>query len=433
MPYTRFIKPLDPANLTVQRCQDASARRLGKTPRQDASARRLGKTPRQDASARRLGKTPRQDASPRILIVKFGALGDILMATPLLTALRQAYPQAHLTWVVEQSNRQAIDANPFIDEIVLWDSLYLRSLLSTRPRNWIKNWFGLRWLCERVRLKYRLHRRFTTLISFHPEQDLPFLRDAAPPISIGVFQSPRQTAKDYTACYTHAYTSRHTENLTALDFPAHQTDTYLLPLDALHLPAVADKRMVMGYTAEDADLVDRLLQSRGIGPGFVVMAPKTTWETKCWPEERWAALGDALAAEQCQIVLMGSAAEGEVLERVAAQMQNAPRLLVKSLSFRQAAALIDRAALCVSSDSGPMHVAAAVGTPFVSLFGPTPVSRYAPLEGRGRVLLHPVPCGPCMEQVCPNPPDTQNQCLRLLSVAEVRDAALLVLNETHSC
>ena len=183
----------------------------------------------------------------------------------------------------------------------------------------------------------------------------------------------------------------------------------------------------MGYTAEDADTVDRLLGSRGVGPGFVALAPKTTWETKCWPEERWAALGDALAADGRQIVLMGAASEGLALERVAAQMRNAPRLLAKSLTFRQAAALIARASLCVSSDSAPMHVAAAVGTPFVSLFGPTPVSRYAPREGRGIAVSQPVPCGPCMEQVCPNPPESQIQCLRLLSVPKVRDAALSML------
>ena len=183
----------------------------------------------------------------------------------------------------------------------------------------------------------------------------------------------------------------------------------------------------MGYTAEDAEAVERLLGQKEIGPGFVVLAPKTTWESKCWPEERWSALGDALAAEGRQIVLLGTAAEGEALERVAAGMQSAPALLAKTLSFRQAAALIARASLCLSSDSGPMHTAAAVGTPYVSLFGPTPATRYAPLEAAGRVLLHPVPCGPCMELVCPNPPETRNECMRLLTISEVRDAARSIL------
>ena len=201
MSFPNFITPLTPANFTVQRCP-----------------------------------TNRRRAPQRILIVKFGALGDILMATPLLTALRRSYPDAHLTWLVEHGNIQAIDANPYVDEIMLWDSGYLPSLQSTRPRNWLKNRFGLRWLSELARLKFRLHRRFKVLISFNPEQWPLLLSAAAPEVSIGVFQSPRWAKRDYASRYTKAYTSRHTENLTALDFPPHQVDICLLPLNALGLP-----------------------------------------------------------------------------------------------------------------------------------------------------------------------------------------------------
>ena len=84
------------------------------------------------------------------------------------------------------------------------------------------------------------------------------------------------------------------------------------------------------------------------------------------------------------------------------------------LTFRQMAALIARAPALVSGDTGPMHVAAAVGTPFVALFGPTPADGRAPLAGRGTVLLHPVPCGPCDQKVCPNKDEDQMRCMRLI-------------------
>ena len=384
--FPKIISPLTPGNYAVQRCP-----------------------------------TSRRRAPQRILIVKFGALGDILMTTPLLTALRRSYPNAHLTWLLDRQNLQALDANPFVDEIVLWDGSAWSLMRSTRPRNWLKNWFGLQWLLGLVRLKYHLYRRFDTLISFHPEQGL-MLGAAAPKMSVGVFQSPRQEKKDYTSRYTKAYSSRHVNN-RAIDFPVHQTDTYLLPLDALGLPPATDKQMVMGYTAENAQTIDRLLRERRIGPGFVVLAPKTTWASKCWPEERWSALGDALASKH-QVVLIGSVMEKEAIERIAAAMHSPPVNFAGVLSFREAAAMLARASVCVSSDSGPMHLAAAVGTRIVSLFGSTPPARYAPLAGDVRVLLHPVPCAPCMEQVCLNPPESQMVCLRLLTVAEVRDAVL---------
>ncbi len=389
-PLPKFITPLFPVNCRVQRCP-----------------------------------TARFDAPQRILIVKFGALGDILMTTPLLTALRRSYPQAHLTWLVDSKNVQAVEAHPLLDEIMVWDGDYWSLMKSTRPRNWIKNRFAFRRLSGLIRLKSLLRRRFNILVSFHPEQDL-MRAAAAADMSVGVFQSPRQEKRNYKTCYTRAYASRYDGN-TAIDFPEHQTDTYLLPLDALSLPPATDKRMVLGFTAEDAASADRLLGEQNVSPGFAALAPLTTWRSKCWPEERWSALGDALAKEGKQVVLIGSPTEREAIQRVASAMQSRAVTLAGLLSFREAAALTARAALCVSSDSGPMHVAAAVGTPYVSLFGPTPPARYAPLEGTGRVLIHPVPCGPCMEQVCLNPPETQMECMRLLTVSEVLAVSLSVL------
>ena len=88
------------------------------------------------------------------------------------------------------------------------------------------------------------------------------------------------------------------------------------------------------------------------------------------------------------------------------------------MSFRQLAALIDRSALVVSGDTGPMHMAAALGTPYVALFGPTSPQWYAPLAGRGIALSHPVPCGPCDQKVCRNEAQ-DHRCMRLITVPEV--------------
>ena len=88
------------------------------------------------------------------------------------------------------------------------------------------------------------------------------------------------------------------------------------------------------------------------------------------------------------------------------------------LSFRQAAALLDRAALLVSGDTGPMHVAAALETPQIALFGPTSPDWYGPRSGQALVMAHSVPCGPCDRKVCRNTEDP-HLCMRLLSVEEV--------------
>ncbi len=387
--FPRFLLPSLPVNIAVQRCP-----------------------------------TSRREAPQRIVIVKFGALGDILMATPLLTALRRAYPEAHITWVAEDTNLGAIDTNPHIDEILLWSSGYWQLMRSSKPRNWIRNQFGFRWPLKLLRLKWLLHRRFDTFISFHPER-WNFLRSAAAPrTSLGIFESPDQAKRDYTSRYTKAY--------TAADFSVHRTNNSLLPLGALSLPPATDKQMILGFTAEDDNAARDFLKRHDHPDGqeFLLLAPMTTWESRVWPAENYVQLGNALAKQGRRLVLISSPhlEEREAVSAIASQMQVPPMTALGTLTFRQMAALMARASLLISSDTGPMHAAAAVGTPYLALFGPTPVLGRAPLAGRGLALAHAVPCGPCDQQVCPNPPETYMKCMHLLTVSEVLDAVTEVLD-----
>jgi len=115
------------------------------------------------------------------------------------------------------------------------------------------------------------------------------------------------------------------------------------------------------------------------------------------------------------------------VEGIAAGMTERPAIAAGAMTFRQTAALLDRAALLVSGDTGPMHAAAALDTPYVALFGPTAPEWYGPLAGRGQKLFHPVPCGPCDQKHCPNQGDDFERCMRLLTVDEVSEACLSLL------
>ncbi len=356
----------------------------------------------------------REEAEVRILIMRLGAHGDILMGTPLLSALRTHYPQAHLTWLVEYKERGAIEANPDLDEVLLWDSSYFKRFL--RRGN-----FPL-WLLRVWQLRAELwRRRYDVFISLQPEEWPLLLRGVGAATTIGVFDTFRQFAgadktSRYVKFYTHAY--------TLPNLPEHRTDQYLLPLQALNVLAPSDKRMQMGFTAEDGDAAEAFLRASGFEAGrpFAVLAPMTTWPSRCWPPERYVELSDLLAARSgCGIVLIGSPrqTEREAVAAIAARMKTPPVVAAGALTFRQMAALIARSVVLISGDTGPMHVAAAVGTPYVALFGPTPVAGRVPLAGRGRALMHPVPCGPCDQEICPNPPETFMRCMNLLTVQEV--------------
>lgn len=362
---------------------------------------------------------PREEASHRVIIVRTGAHDDILMGTPLLTGLRDAWPDAYLTWVSTPHEADAIRANPYVDELLLWDGSYWKKMLR-------KAQYPL-WLVRLIAFRRELHRRnFDVLISLEPEHWPLLTRCAGAHTRIGVFDIFRQWAGETR---TSPRTKLYTDVFTHRDLPVHRTDEFLLPLDALGLPVPEPKQMTMGFTDEDAKTADRFLSENGLGQGkpFTIIAPVTNWASRCWLGERYAELSDALLTRGQGVVLIAGSRDSDrtAVAQIVSQMRCRPTLAIGGvLSFREMAALIERATVLVSGDTGPMHVAAAVGTPYVALFGPTSVPARAPLAGRGITLMHPVPCGPCDNERCPNLGDNNLLCLRLLSVSEVLEATL---------
>ncbi len=392
MPYPKSMPTLTPCNVPVRRCP-----------------------------------VPRNDAPRRFLIVQLWALGDVLMATPLAAALRRAYPDCHITWLIHPDTSQAIDANPDVDEVIIWDTDFWKNLLPDRWKRVLrpKRFLGIPWLIQALRARRDLRRlRTDVLISMHPDVWPTLVLAAKPNMAIGLFQSAPQ--KDRRRRYDRFYTVAYGQ----ADLARHRTDTYLLPLRALGVRPPEDKRMSLGYTAADEESVATLLGENGIRQTdpLAVLAPMTTWASKCWPTDRYALLGDALATRHGhKIVLIGMERERAAVERVARRMKNEPLVIAGSLKFRQIAALLSRAALVISGDTAPMHAAAALGIPYVGLFGPTDGAHLAPLSGHGITLSHLVPCGPCGHTVCPRADDGHMQCMHLISVEEVVTAAGRVL------
>ena len=381
-----FLPPLTPCNVSIQRCP-----------------------------------VQREQASKRILIMRVGAFGDILMGTPLLAALRKTYPEAYITWIAEYSEREAIDANPYVDEVLRWDGSYWKRMI----RNVQYPLWGMRaWKFWRE-LKAR---RYDVFISFQPEEWPLLLLGTGAPVSVGIFDTFKRY---YGASRKPHYQRLYSHPFAEPRLPAHRIDQYLLTLQALSLPQAEPEPLSMGYTAADASAAEDFLRTHHLPSGreFVVLAPMTTWPTKCWPADRFISLGDALARRHgCRIVVMGSAKERPALEEIAARMETAPVVMAGELSFRQAAALIDRAALLVSGVTGPMHVASALETPQIALFGPTSPNWYGPRSGRALVMAHPVPCGPCDRKVCRNT-EHPHLCMRLLTMEEVLERASSLLGK----
>ncbi len=352
------------------------------------------------------------------MIMRTGAHGDILMGTTILPALRRAYPTCHLTWLAEHSEYSAIEANPYIDEIVRWDGSWFKHPL----RRWAFATWGLRLLTTYRSFRAR---KYDVFVSFQPEEWPLLLKAVGADVTVGIFDTFRRyygnpPTSSNVRLYNHAYTHP--------NLPNHRIDQYLLTLDGLAVPRPDQKRMTMGFTRADRDAARAYLSERGIPPpdggsdrrGYLVVAPMTTWPTKSWSHDRYVQLCNTIQTRTgLPIVLIGSGKEREQIEALAARLDKPAVIAAGTLTFREAAALISDANAMVSGDTGPMHVAGAVGTPHVAIFGATSPHWYGPVTPLGTAISKPVPCGPCDQKICPNPPETRLACLDLVTVDEV--------------
>jgi len=166
------------------------------------------------------------------------------------------------------------------------------------------------------------------------------------------------------------------------------------------------------------------LEALGLGgPRFLIgMAPGAAFgPAKRWPPQRFAGLADrVIGALNADVLIFGSAAERPLAEEVAGAMKHTPTLVAGDTSLRQLLALMSRCRLIVANDSGPMHLAAALGIPLVAIFGSTDERATGPLGPRVRVVRRGVECSPCGRRECP----IDFRCLRGLSIEEVFRATL---------
>jgi heptosyltransferase-2 len=160
---------------------------------------------------------------------------------------------------------------------------------------------------------------------------------------------------------------------------------------------------------------DRLLGKDG-GGDWVGVNPGAFYGTaKRWLPERFAAVADTLAARGARIALVGGAAERPIAEAIAAQMRAPARVLCGETTVPELVGVLARLRLLVTNDSGPMHVAAALGVPVVAVFGPTDWRETHPVGEAHRVVREPVHCSPCGLRECP----IDHRCMRRVSVDRV--------------
>jgi len=327
--------------------------------------------------------------SSRILLVKLSSFGDVLHALPTLEALRAAFPAGHITWLVEEAYAPLLTGHPALDAV--WAVPRVR--LGQKVRR--EKLLNLLRLMGRVRAA-----QFDLVI------DLQGLLKSA--LWVAIAKSFRKVGYDRTRELSYLAL---TERISPYDPEAHAVWRYLHVARHLGAPPTLP-RFRLGLTP---------VFPEALAPGdrdLVVLHPGARWASKLWPAASWAQLADWLSREKgLAVVITGSPGDRVLAAQIAAQMQEKVWNLAGRTSLAELAGIMKKARLAVTADTGPMHLAAALGTRVVALFGPTAPGRTGPFGAGHRVVRLGVECSPCFQRYCPEP-----RCLTGLSPDAVQAA-----------
>lgn len=339
----------------------------------------------------------------RIVVRGTNWVGDAAMTIPALRELRLLFPKAHLTLATRPWAKELFAETDFLDELLVYDRRGLSSVL-----NQVSEWRG---------------RRFDLAILFQNAFEAALIPALARvPIRIGYATERRGFL------LTHA--------LAVPDWRSskHEAFYYLNIVAAIERLVSQNQRTLesyqpdvrLGISSMRKANAAKLLAAQGVitDRKLVALCPGSiNSRAKRWPAERFATLADLLIDANVQVLLIGSAEELEVSEEVAQRMGHQPIMLTGRTSLSEAVEILDAVDLLVTNDTGPAHIAAALGRPTLVVFGPTNPLTTQPLSPFAEIVRHPPECAPCMLRDCP----IDHRCMTAISPAEVFARAQAIL------
>jgi heptosyltransferase-1 len=326
-----------------------------------------------------------------VLVVKMSAIGDVIHALPVSYALKETFPDCHLTWVVENSCRDLVTHNPYIDEVIAFPKQNFRSLQ------------GL--IHNLPPLKQQLTAR-----CYDVALDLQGLFKSA----VIVYLS--QAKQTLGFCNMRELSSLVSPPVCGPHQQGHIVERYLDVARALGC-TVNEVRFPLQIMADEATQARHIARHAGLvlDKPYVVLAPGANWANKRWPPAYFAEVCSKLAELQVTPVLIGAAGDRLLAEAITTHRAVPLVDLTGRTSLMELAAIIQHCQAFVGGDTGPLHLAAALGRPVVGLYGPTDTNRNGPYGKRHFVHTIPANCAGCWQRQCPKKID----CLAQIPVDRV--------------
>jgi heptosyltransferase I len=370
----------------------------------------------------------------RILLIKPSALGDVVHTLPVLVKLRARYPRAQIDWLITPENAEVVRYHPALSNVVL----FARRDFSKRGRRWraFVSFFDL--------LKQIRSAKYELIIDMHGQVRSAFFALISGarvrigfdrPVKRGLTVSAEHDLKNIPS---HGWRGAregswiaYTHRIPIPTLDVHAIDRYLWVAPLLGLD---DKPpdLTIHLSPQATNKVNRLLEEHGVPASkpLVVLVPGTIWETKHWTIEGFAGVARQFLQDGFAVALAGTTRDQQRCRQIAAAAPGTCDLSGKTTSA-DLAALIRRAEVAVTNDSGSMHVAASLGKPMVSVFGPTNPVHIGPYERPESVVRVDLPCSPCNYRRLSQCP-FDHACMKQVTSAMVVERVRKILSTAKS-
>jgi heptosyltransferase-1 len=344
-----------------------------------------------------------------ILIVKLSAIGDVIHTLPALNALRKEYPHAHITWLVEETASDIIRNHTALDKIIV-----------SKRKKWIRDiqegkWIGtIKDIIAFVR----------TLRSRRYDMVIDFQGLFKSGILVALCKGNRKIGYDKTREESYRFL---TERILPFDLNQHAILRYLNLLKASGIATASEITFGVPINNKDRERVYSVLKHHQWNKGdrFIAINPMAKWDTKLWVPQKFAELADQIVKKyKITVVFTGSRQDREAVQEITSLMQEKGINLSGKTDLLTLAALYEKADCLISTDTGPMHMAAAIGTPVIALFGPTAPWRTGPFGSGHTIIRTGIPCSPCFQRQC-----SQLDCMKEIEVEKVLNAVANVISK----
>ena len=341
-----------------------------------------------------------------ILIVKLSAIGDVIHTLPALNAIRNYYPEANITWLVEEDAASLVIGHKALDRVIVSKrKRWLKALRSLSLLSTIKDVYGF--------IKVLRDTRYDMILDFQA-----LLKSG---ILIALARGQRKIGFGKGLEHMeHSYMFLN-ERIPAIDMEIHALTRGMVLLNAIGIPT-NEIEYKLPVSNDDCEKVDELMKRHDInGVKFLIaINPVAKWESKLWPKERFARLADMIIDEyDARIIFTGGSEDRHIIQDIMSAMKGRALNLAGHTTLKMLAALYEKTVLVISTDTGPMHLAAAMETPVVAIFGPTAPWRTGPYGSSHRVVRADPECSPCFKRQCETI-DCMHQISEDQVMAEVR-------------